>query len=91
MGECFTWSNKHEDVTFTKERHGRAIANQAWLQLYNGIRVEAMVARSLDHKPILLSCRLKNFQGGRKRKLFRYEGYWNMEEECSKDVGHYWK
>lgn len=49
-----------------------------------------MVARSLDHKPILLSCRLKNFQGGRKSKLFHYEGCWNMEE-CSKEVEHYWK
>lgn len=55
IGENFTWSNKHGNSSFTKERLDRAIANQAWMRVYNAVIVETLVARSSDHKPLGLN------------------------------------
>lgn len=55
IGENFTWSNKHGNSSFTKERLDRAIANQAWMRVYNAMIVETLVVRSSDHKPLGLN------------------------------------
>lgn len=33
-GDIYTWSNKHRDESFTKERLDRTVANQKWFQIY---------------------------------------------------------
>lgn len=33
-GDKFTWSNKHEDETFTKERLDRTVVNAKWKSLF---------------------------------------------------------
>lgn len=30
VGDMYTWSNKHVDASFTKERLDRAVANNSW-------------------------------------------------------------
>ncbi|KAG2724617.1 hypothetical protein I3760_01G026900 [Carya illinoinensis] len=50
----FTWSNCHEDESFTKERLDRAIANVDWKSLYPVHTVETLPAICSDHSPILL-------------------------------------
>lgn len=52
--DYFTWSNKHSDETFTKKMHDRAVANQSWAKLYDDFWVESLVAKSSDHKPIIV-------------------------------------
>ena len=51
-GMKFTWSNKHADESFTKERLDRAVANPQWMDLFSDRRVETLIARQSDHKPI---------------------------------------
>lgn len=53
-GEFFTWSNKHSDDTFTKERLDRSVVNHQWLQMLSEFWVESLVAWSSDHRPILI-------------------------------------
>lgn len=55
-GDPFTWSNKHDTVTFTKERLDRAVANQNWVGIYDNVEIENLVGRSSDHKPLIASC-----------------------------------
>lgn len=52
--EKYTWSNMHEDETFTKERLDKAVANPNWLDIYNELWVEVLLARTSDHKPLLV-------------------------------------
>lgn len=81
VGDKFTWSNKHEDESFTKERLDKGVSIQQWIKLYNDTRVESLVARSSDHKPILLSCRNRDHHRIRKMKPFHYEASWNLEKD----------
>lgn len=34
----YTWSNKHGDTTFTKEKLDKAVTSPRWTQLYSGRR-----------------------------------------------------
>lgn len=91
MEDPFTWSNKHEIFTFTKERFDRVVANQVWIRLYNDVKVETLVSLSSDHKPLLASCGQLGagyIKGGR---LFRYDTFWDLENECSSKVEHRWR
>lgn len=54
-GDKYTWSNKHEDETFTKERLDRAVVNSAWKEIFKEGWVEVLVDRSSDHRPLLLT------------------------------------
>lgn len=59
-GDQFTWSNKHEDHTFIKERLDCALANPAWVTFYNHVFVENLLVWNSDHYGIVACC-LNNF------------------------------
>lgn len=80
----FTWSNKHSKYTFTKERLDKAIAKNPWRGCFKEAWVEGLTARSLDHKPILLSMYIVQPRYKKRNKLFRFEASWIKNEECEK-------
>lgn len=43
-GDPYTWSNKHECSSFTKDKLDRAVANQSWRMVFNEVKVEALVS-----------------------------------------------
>ncbi|XP_042939417.1 uncharacterized protein LOC122274448 [Carya illinoinensis] len=86
----FTWSNKHEDDSFTKERLDRAVVNAKWREIHTKGWVEVLAARSSDHRPILLSKSLKTDLKGRQKRLFRYEASWALEDSCEGIVKAIW-
>ncbi|XP_042952171.1 uncharacterized protein LOC122289257 [Carya illinoinensis] len=90
-GDKFTWSNKHEDETFTKERLDRAVANSKWMDNHTEGWVEMLVARCSDHRPILLNKSLRVGLGGRYKKLFRFETSWALDGNCEEIVKTVWK
>lgn len=90
-GDSFTWINRHSDLTFTKERLDRAVPNSKLIKLFWDFWVESLVARSLDHRLILVTCKDAETRSQRRKKLFRYEVSWNVEEECSKKVTDVWR
>ncbi|XP_042942951.1 uncharacterized protein LOC122277140 [Carya illinoinensis] len=53
-GEKFTWSNSHENDTFTKERLDKTVVNPEWLNIYKEVWVEIVVVSSSDHKPLIV-------------------------------------
>ncbi|KAF5470698.1 hypothetical protein F2P56_011195 [Juglans regia] len=77
----YTWSKKHENETFTKERLDRAGINVRWKCIFQEGWVEVLAARSSDHRP-LLCMNQKGNEERRGRKLFKYEARWALEEEC---------
>lgn len=50
----FTWCNKRDPQTRVWERLDRALANAAWISLYENYRVQHLPMVGSDHRPILL-------------------------------------
>ncbi|XP_042958006.1 uncharacterized protein LOC122293492 [Carya illinoinensis] len=93
-GEKFTRSNSHTDSTFTKERLDRAVANSKWMEMYNEAWVDVLVARTSDHKPLLVHLikqdKRGDTQGRQKAKNFKYEASWALEDECEMVLRRAW-
>lgn len=79
MGDHFTWSNKHEDNTFIKERLDKALANLIWKTCLQICQVESLRVRNSEHKPIMMSYFTNHNNNVKRMKLFRYEVCWNLE------------
>ncbi|XP_042974797.1 uncharacterized protein LOC122306435 [Carya illinoinensis] len=90
-GNRFTWSNKHSDETFTKERLDRAVVNSSWNDTYAGRELEILVSRCSDHKPILLCCKKPTSLERLNSMGFKYEASWALEEGCRNVIEAEWK
>ncbi|KAF5445202.1 hypothetical protein F2P56_034269 [Juglans regia] len=91
VGDCFTWSNGHADHTFTKERLDRYVANKDWRGCFHLVKVEGLVARSSDHKHLLMTASNEKFRERRRRFLFKFEASWLKEDECEGVVKKVWE
>lgn len=89
VGDKFTWSNKHSDGSFTKERLDRVLANSSWKTLFSEIIVESLLAICSDHKPVLLSASRTEWRVV--FKVFRYEASWSNDEDCRKLIEKDWR
>ncbi|XP_041001144.1 uncharacterized protein LOC121246895 [Juglans microcarpa x Juglans regia] len=87
----YTWSNKHIDSTFTKERLDRAVANFRWSKIFCDRVVEALTVSQFDHKALLLCLRQQNFVNTKKRRVFRFEAKWIRDEEGVVVVERGWR
>lgn len=67
----FTWSNKHEGESFTKERLDQVVANNFWKWLFAKTRVEGVSVISSNHKPLLMY--MENILIWMVKKSFRFE------------------
>lgn len=54
IGDKYTWSNKHTDGTFIKERLDRGVANTKWSEIFKNGELPVLPAIKSDHRPILL-------------------------------------
>ncbi|XP_042942831.1 uncharacterized protein LOC122277013 [Carya illinoinensis] len=93
LGCCsgfFTWSNRHSDTTFTKERLDRYVANTQWRELFKGVRVEGLTGRCSDHLPILLTMMGKEEKQCKRKFPFRFEVGWIKEDKCEQLVRQGW-
>ncbi|XP_040992690.1 uncharacterized protein LOC121239501 [Juglans microcarpa x Juglans regia] len=89
-GDKFTWNNKHEDETFTKERLDRAVMNSAWKEIFKEGWVEILVDRSSDYKLIMLTLNQPASQEWKVKRMFTYEAKWALEEECKEVIKRVW-
>ncbi|XP_042992297.1 uncharacterized protein LOC122318763 [Carya illinoinensis] len=90
-GDKYTWSNKHGDDTFTKERLDRAVANLKWKGIFKEAWVEVLAARCSDHKPLLLCLNQEPARVWRGKRLFRYETKWSLEDDCEEVIKRVWQ
>ncbi|KAF5450454.1 hypothetical protein F2P56_030807 [Juglans regia] len=75
VGDCFTWSNGHNDHTFTKERLDRFVANKEWRERFQLVKVEG------NEK---YGKRIRKF-------WFKFEAGWLKEEDCEMMVKKVWE
>lgn len=73
FSDYFTWSNMHDNITYTKDRLDKSVANPTWPQIYNFVQVENLVARCSNHKPILTSCYSQVYTQVKRKKISRFE------------------
>lgn len=90
-GAKFTWSNRHEDSSFTKERLDRALANKEWKNIFTVSSVETMTALCSDHSPIFLDCK-SGYGSGYQRSYnqFKYDASWSKGEGCTDLISNEW-
>ncbi|KAF5447221.1 hypothetical protein F2P56_032789 [Juglans regia] len=95
VGPKFTWCNNKEGAQFTKERLDRVFGNLLGTEFFVHCSIQALVAQTLDHSPILMSLqsvgRVLHHEGRGREKLFRFEASWNLQEECSSLIHSSWK
>ncbi|XP_041026997.1 uncharacterized protein LOC121267211 [Juglans microcarpa x Juglans regia] len=91
VGDCFTWSNGHNDHTFTKERLDKFVANKEWRERFQLVKVEGLVARSSDHKPLLMTAGIEKYGKRRRKFWFKFEASWLKEEDCEMMVKKVWE
>lgn len=87
----FTWSNRHEDLSFTKERLDRALANKLWRDNFPEVQVNTMSSMCSHHRPILLECCHRHRHVSRFHFPFKYEVSWSKEDGCRDVITSAWQ
>ncbi|XP_042964646.1 uncharacterized protein LOC122298864 [Carya illinoinensis] len=93
LGCCngfYTWSNRHSNVSFIKERLDRCVANKEWREMFRGTRVEGLPVRSSDHLPLLVSIRGVTERQRSWYVPFKFEASWVREDECELKIRQVW-
>lgn len=72
-------------------RLDREVANKEWCEVFNIADVVVMEVISLDHKPLLVSFSKKNYDRGRRKKIFKFEVSWTTDEECNEKIKMAWR
>lgn len=88
-GVKYTRNNKQDD-TFTKERLDKVVANTQWVGLFKEREVEVLNTRKFDHKPILLMVYKEDHVRRNRKRLFRFEAKWVLEEESGTIIEEAW-
>ncbi|XP_068339108.1 uncharacterized protein [Pyrus communis] len=86
-GSAFTWRGLRRGE-WVEERLDRVLANERWQECWPNSHVVHGMDLASDHCPIILN---SSIVGPKGRKLFRFEAYWAMEEECKELVKNCWE
>lgn len=86
-GDKFTWSNKHGDESFTKECLDRVMANTQWYDIYKERSLDVLTTISSYHKHIMLYLSMFRQRVIHRKKCFKYEAGWTLEDECERVIG----
>ncbi|XP_042972741.1 uncharacterized protein LOC122304536 [Carya illinoinensis] len=90
QGDFFTWSNKREGDSFTKEKLDRALGNQAWFDCFPDCHISTLAAQCSDHAPILLLLSCENLTRASGSRPFRYEASWFLRDGCEEVIKRAW-
>lgn len=89
-GSQFTWSNRRQDDSFTKERLDWVVANPKWCACFNEDSMITLAARTSYHSPIQVC-----FDDHPKEKQsyhhrFKFEDSWTADGECMEIIKTSW-
>lgn len=73
------------------ERLDRSVANSLWLDLFQNRVVEVLSTSQSDHQSLLLMLIEEGQSKKGRKKPFRFEGKWLLEEEGGLVVEEEWK
>lgn len=85
----YSWSNRHKEKTYTKERLDRVVANKRWLTDFSSPGVETILTSRSDHLPSVLSTEDKRAR--KVREIIRFEAKWALEEDREGTIQHAWQ
>lgn len=85
-----TWSNCHSDETYTLERLDRLVATRRWVEVFGNTGIEVLMAGSSDHCPVLFTV-TNSIPYRQRKKIFRYEAKWALEEDGEQVVYSAWQ
>lgn len=80
-GNLFTWSNKHYDSTFTKERLDRIVSNPLWSENFQDGIVEVLDASQSGHKALCLDLSSKMLNKRKRKRFFKFEAKLILDED----------
>lgn len=87
----FTWSNRHHNETFAKERLDRMVANQKWLNEFGLSRVEVLASSRSDHLPIMFSIGEQIDWDATRKWVFRFKAKWALKEDGEQTIRNAWQ
>jgi hypothetical protein len=88
-GLPWTYNNKQEGRKNVKVRLDRAVANQAWNNLFSAAKVQHIISSRSDHLPIILQLgKLEVNSLGNTRG--RYESMWERDETLGSEINEAW-
>ncbi|KAK9028753.1 hypothetical protein V6N11_025900 [Hibiscus sabdariffa] len=87
-GGLFTWSNRRKDDDAITERIDKILISSEWSLAYPKVIGILEAAVASDHNLILLQIEgLKK----KRRRAFKFESRWLLEEECHSNVREVWE
>lgn len=89
-GVPYTYDNKREGMQNVKVRLDRAVADNAWCDLFGEAKLKHLISSRSDHCPILLQFE-KEMRSNLKNKPPRYEIMWERESILPEIIKEAWK
>lgn len=86
LGDKFTWHSGN-----IRERLDRALANDAWNNLFKNTVVQHLNYYKSDHRPILMSIEEEQVQERSGPSLLRFEARWLKEKDFAEIVQSAWE
>ncbi|XP_058751958.1 uncharacterized protein LOC131625076 [Vicia villosa] len=87
-GYPFTWTKSRGTLHMIEELLDRSLAKSDWLQLFPSTNLFNLIASHSDHNPIFLCS--NPVQHRQKRRSFKFENWWLVEEGVSEVVDEGW-
>nr|XP_040258536.1 uncharacterized protein LOC109764695 [Aegilops tauschii subsp. strangulata] len=89
-GLPYTYDNKRAGRANVKVRLDRAVATNAWRDLFEYAKVDHLVAPSSDHLPILIRCSREEPMQAAGRRFRQYEVMWEREPSLPEVIMKTW-
>lgn len=89
-GNKYKCNNRHTNEIFTKDRLDRVVANTQLTYLFRYRKVEILVARQSDRRPLLREASEENQVVQNRKRIFRFEAKWVMDEEGGTMIKEAW-
>ncbi|XP_019190530.1 PREDICTED: uncharacterized protein LOC109184989 [Ipomoea nil] len=79
-GHQFTWEKSCGTENWIEERLDKVLATSSWCGANEGAGVENIMTRTSDHSALFLNVNAMNMQRDRRRRGFRFEMAWLVDE-----------
>ena len=90
FGLPYTWDNRQQGDQNIKVRFDRALANQAFTDMFRDIKVWHVQTTESDHCCLIIE-RCQSRRRGRRRRSFKYENMWRRDPSYSRLVADSWE
>ncbi|KAL9236942.1 hypothetical protein vseg_011552 [Gypsophila vaccaria] len=90
VGYGFTYDNRQPKLGNRQSKLDRGLATENWLDLFPYAKVITLGREWSDHTPIKLVLKGAEDTTGRRRRPFRFEQMWVIEDSCEDVIRSPW-